>query len=173
MQLTKPDIKYKSSFLEALEEYQKEEKSEKHDRNRHYNELSKEDLDKNFNAYVKKELAKEKGAYLPEGHVPETVLWLIDNGEFVGKINIRHKLTEGLMKLGGHMGYDIRPSKRGKGYGKKMLELALQEAKKLGIENVLITCNFDNIPSKKVIEANGGLLEDQQGTKLRYWISLK
>jgi predicted acetyltransferase len=173
MYLTKPDIKYKTSFLKALVEYQKEEKSEKHNRNIHYNELNKAVLDKNFQNYVKKELAKQKGEGLPMGWVPETVFWLIDNGEFVGKINVRHRLTAELVNLGGHIGYDIRPSKRGQGYGKKMLELALLEAKKLDIENVLITCNFDNTPSKRVIEANGGIFEDQQGTKLRYWIKLK
>ena len=172
MQLTKPNAKYKISFLNALAEYQGEKKSEKHGRHEHYHSLDKDVLEKDFTSYVQKELLKEKGIDLPDEYVPESVFWLIDNDEFIGKINVRHELSEHLMKIGGHIGYDIRPSKRRQGYGKNMLKLALVEAKKIGINRVMITCNFDNIPSKKIIEENKGILQDQLGTKLRYWINL-
>jgi predicted acetyltransferase len=172
MQLIKPSIKYKKSFLNALIEYQREEQSEKHGRYEHYHSLDKVILQNDFQSYVKKELLKEKGIGLPDGYVPESVLWLVDNNEFIGKINVRHKLTKDLIKMGGHIGYDIRPSKRRLGYGKIMLKLALIEAKKIGISKIMVTCNFDNIPSKKIIEKNKGILQDQLGTKLRYWIEL-
>ena len=170
MYLIRPSTKYKESFLDALNEYQKEDKDDRHNRNEHYNNLDTNLLKKDFEGYVKAELLKEKGIGLPKGWVPETVLWLIDGDKFIGKINVRHRLTESLIKLGGHMGYDIRPSKRGKGYGKKMLGLALVEAKKMGIKDILITCNFDNFASKKIIESNGGQFKDRVGTKLRYHI---
>ncbi len=76
----------------------------------------------------------------------------------------------------GHIGYDIAPSFRGRGYGKQMLKLALPEIKKLGIEKALITADEDNYASRKVIEANGGQLENIiQGKVLpnplaRYWV---
>ena len=57
------------------------------------------------------------------------------------------------MALTGHIGYDIAPSFRGRGYGKQMLKFALIEAKKLGITKVLITANEDNYASRRVIEA--------------------
>lgn len=173
MQLVRPSVEYKSSFLEAVNEYRAEEKSDKHNRDEHYKSLDMQELENNFDSYVNKELAKEMGEGLPKGWVPDSVFWLVDNGEFIGRINVRHRLTEELEKLGGHIGYDIRPSKRGRGYGKEMLKLALIEAKKIGIENVLITCNFDNAPSRKVIESNGGKFQDQVGTKNRYFIDLK
>ena len=66
---------------------------------------------------------------------------------------------------------------RNKGYGTKILELALDEAKKLGIEKALLTCEDDNINSAKVIEKNGGVLENKvtgdRKLKRRYWIENK
>lgn len=82
------------------------------------------------------------------------------------------------MKIGGHIGYDIRPSQRKKGYGKAILRLVLPLAKELGINKVLITCDVTNIASKKIIKANGGDLEDtipdSNGLpdKHRFWISI-
>ncbi len=173
MQLTRPNIKYKKSFLEALLEYQSEEVKIKHNRNRHYNNLDKDDLIKDFNTYISSELAKEKGLNIPAGYVAESVFWLIDQEEFIGKVNIRHQLTEKLKQAGGHIGYDIRPSLRNRGYGKNILRLALEEAKKIGKDQVLLTCNVNNLPSKKVIEENGGIFQDQLNDNLRYWIKLK
>jgi predicted acetyltransferase len=85
-------------------------------------------------------------------------------------------LNEDLLNIGGNITYEIRPSERRKGYGKKMLELALIEAKERGLDKVLITCDEDNIASKKIIEANGGVQdtpffkEGMRATKLRYWV---
>jgi len=119
-------------------------------------------------------LAQEKGLGLPTGWVPETSLWLIDEGEFVGSVSIRHRLTEKLLQEGGYIGYSIRPSKRKMGYGTKALELAIPVARQLGIEKILVTCNDENLASRKIIEKNGGVLEDVREVsgviKRRYWI---
>lgn len=178
MQLVKPSIEYKSSFIEAVKEYQQELEEGNHVRNNHYKSLNIGDLNSNFQGYVDIILSKEQGLNTPEGHVPESTLWLVDNGQYLGRVNIRHQLTDFLLKEGGTIGYDIRPTQRGKGYGKRMLKLALIKAKELGIEKVLITCNVNNIPSKKVIEANGGIIENRiksvekgKPDKLRYWIN--
>jgi predicted acetyltransferase len=108
------------------------------------------------------------------------MLWLIDKDEFIGRVQIRHELTEYLEKYGGHIGYYIRPTKRKMGFGNKILEMAINEAKKIGFEKVLLTCNDDNIGSWKIIEANGGVLEsvldpEKEGEKKkrRYWIIIK
>ena len=79
--------------------------------------------------------------------------------EVVGEIGIRHKLTDRLLGFGGNIGYEIRPSKRGQGYGTKMLSLALDYAKEnLGLKKALITCDSDNYASEKVMINNGGIL---------------
>ena len=116
---------------------------------------------------------------MPNGYVPETRLWLIEDGKYIGSVNIRHSLTPHLLGVGGHIGYNIRPSMRNKGYGTAILRLALPYARALGLERVLLTCDETNIGSKKIIEANGGVLENKVSNpaggpdKLRYWIQSK
>lgn len=96
---------------------------------------------------------------------------------FVGAVNIRHYLNEGLRRTGGHIGDGIRPGERRKGYATAMLALALKECKKLGIDRVLVCCDKDNIGSAKAIVKNGGVLEnevEEDGHVVqRYWIDCK
>jgi predicted acetyltransferase len=178
MKLVEPTIKYKKSFISALLEYQKEKETSIHFRNEHYNGLKKEDLGKNFSEYIKKLLDESKGKNLPKGYVPQSTYWLIDKGEFIGRGSVRHNMTDFLLREGGLIGYDIRPSKRKMGYGKEILKLILVKAKKLGLKEVLVSCDENNIGSRKIIESNGGILENKlntqngKGIKLRYWISV-
>jgi predicted acetyltransferase len=104
------------------------------------------------------------------GLVPSTILWWVSDQEFLGRLAIRHRLTRRLLDLGGHIGYDVRPAARRRGHATAMLARALPVAAGLGIDPVLVTCDDDNTGSRKVIEANGGVFEDQRGVKLRYWI---
>lgn len=83
---------------------------------------------------------------------------------------IRHRLTASLREIGGHIGYDIRPSARRHGHATAMLAAALPVARSLGIDRALLTCDADNLGSRKVIEANGGVLEDKSGDTVRYWV---
>lgn len=124
-----------------------------------------------FAAYVRQLLAQSlEETPRPEGFVPATTLWWTDGRDFLGRLSIRHRLTEHLVERGGHIGYDIRPSARRRGHATAMLRAALPAARELGIESALITCDFDNIASKRVIENNGGIFEDQRGEKLRFWV---
>lgn len=75
----------------------------------------------------------------------------MDNDEYAGSFTLRHGLTEGLKLWGGHVGYIIAPSKRGRGYAFAGLQLLLTEAAKRGLEQVLITCNTENAASFAVI----------------------
>ena len=106
----------------------------------------------------------------PDGRVPQTTLWWVSGNEYLGRISIRHWLTASLREIGGHIGYDIRPSARQRGYATAMLAAALPVARSLGIDRALLTCDEDNVFSRKVIEANGGMLEDNRHGKLRYWV---
>ena len=124
-----------------------------------------------FEAYVRQLLAQSlEETPRPEGFVLATTLWWTDGRDFLGRLSIRHRLTEHLVERGGHIGYDIRPSARRRGHATAMLRAALPAARELGIESALITCDFDNIASKRVIENNGGVFEDQRGEKLRFWV---
>ena len=104
------------------------------------------------------------------GWVASTTLWWISDDDYLGRLAIRHQLTPHLLEFGGHIGNDVRPSARRRGHATAMLAQALPVAAKLGIDRALVTCDEDNIGSRKVIEANGGEFEDQRGIKLRYWI---
>lgn len=117
---------------------------------------------------------------LPEGWVLSYNYFAVDDDKFIGIINIRVKLTERLLKFGGHIGYGVNPKYWKMGYGTKMLALALEKYGDLIEEDkILITCDEDNIGSYKIIEANGGVLEniveaEEDGDIFplrRYWIN--
>ncbi|MDH5533272.1 MAG: GNAT family N-acetyltransferase [Candidatus Pacebacteria bacterium] len=148
-QLVLPSDKYKDSFLSAVREYQAENLF-------NYRHLNIKELENNFEKYVEDINNEAKGIGLPEGYVPHTVYWLVDDGGYIGRLDIRHELNEFLDKFGGHIGYDIRPTRRRLGFGKLILKLALEKAKELGIKEAVITCDLDNEGSRKIIEANGG-----------------
>jgi len=94
----------------------------------------------------------------------------VEGDEYLGRLAIRHRLTPHLLEYGGHIGYDIRPSARRRGHATAMLGASLPWARELGIDPVLVTCDNDNVGSRKVIEGNGGVLEDRRGVKLRFWV---
>lgn len=88
--------------------------------------------------------------------VPYEHLWLTDGALFIGSVSFRFELNKILSDFGGHVGYGIRPSMSGKGYGNLALKLTLARAAKRGMDRLLITCSPENIASKKIIENNGG-----------------
>ncbi len=167
MELIKPCEKYFTSYTEAINEYEE-------------NNVTEYSFFAGNQEYVLKRIADyESGANLPSHYVKATYLWLIDNDEFIGEVSIRHTLTDDLLRFGGNIGYGIRCSYHNKGFGTKILELALNYAKtKLNLKKVLVTCNDINVASSRVIEKNGGKLQDKvkniiDGIEIltrRYWI---
>ena len=99
----------------------------------------------------------------------------VSDGKLIGCIKIHHSLTEDI-KNGGHIAYGIRPSERGKGYGKKQLQLGLEYAKQLHLEQVIISCDKDNIASAATAKSCGGILvsefEEDGIVKQHYAIDL-
>lgn len=100
-----------------------------------------------------------------------------NDNKIIGMIDLRHHIDHPILGTwGGHCGYSVRPSERGKGYAKEMLRLNKQNALRLGITRLLITCDVKNIASEKTILANGGvfekMIEVDGRTVKRYWILL-
>ncbi len=166
MKLVEPTLKYKDTWLAAIKELN--------------NEGAKgfwnvPTYPTDINEYIERTQNHSQGKDLPDYWVPATTYWLIDDEKFVGHVNVRHELTDKLKIIGGHIGYYIRPTERRKGYGYKILGLALIKAHELGLKKVMITCNDDNVGSIKVIERNGGILKDkvqteEEGLVRHYWI---
>ena len=168
MKLIRPHKKFIQSYAEAIEE----------------DKIFRPDGEILFSepeTIIERSYNLEHGIYLPINYVRATTFWLADKGKFIGEINIRHELNSSLMNYGGNIGYEIRQSECFKGYGTKMLSMALIYCKEtLNLNRVLITCDDDNIGSIKVIENNGGVFENKVKNSLsrgnvitrRYWINI-
>lgn len=107
----------------------------------------------------------------PDSWVPCTTWWWCEGSTYLGRSAVRHQLTERLLRIGGHIGYDVRPTARRQGHATAMLAALLPYARDLGIGLALLTCDVDNLASRRVIEANGGVLEAEDQGTLRYSIS--
>lgn len=124
-----------------------------------------------FTRYVDDQLADaDEETPRPRSFVPSTHLWYVDGEQFLGRLSIRHRLNAWLHDYGGHVGYDVRPSARRRGYATLMLRESLPWAARLGIDPALVTCDTTNDASRKVIEAAGGVFENEFDGKLRYWV---
>ena len=130
-----------------------------------------------FDAWVRRLTGAEAVAETG-GIVPCTYRWITQGPRYVGSIAFRHYLTPALLNSGGHIGYGVRPSDRGRGAASWALrELCAGLASQGGPDRVLLTCDDANTASAKTIERCGGLLEDvRMGGNgryfRRYWIDV-
>jgi predicted acetyltransferase len=95
---------------------------------------------------------------------------VIHGDEFLGRLSVRHRLTPLLERVGGHIGYEVRPSARRRGHATSMLRAGLPIAARLGIDPALVTCDVDNTASRLVIEHAGGRLGEPCNATLRFWV---
>ena len=94
-----------------------------------------------------------------------------DGSDYLGTVIIRHRLTPALERAGGRIGYHVVPGHRRRGYATQMLAQALTVCQQLGLRRVLVTCSTDNLGSRRVIEANGGVLDRVVDGEAHYWLS--
>jgi predicted acetyltransferase len=174
-ELTPPSPEFRVSFAEAMAEFSAEGRGSPEDSSSIGAELRRwSDRWHNpdgFADYVADLRADEReDTPRPAGRVPCTTWWWVDGSTWLGRIALRHRLTPLLLEVGGHIGYDVRPSARRLGHATAMLRAVLPQVAELDIHRALVTCDVNNEASRRVIEANGGQLEDQRVGKLRYWI---
>ncbi len=174
-QLVPPDPRFRASFAAAMHEFRAEGRgvADDHSEIGHYlrdrqDAWSSDEAFRAFAGEVRAQRLEETPR--PAGYVPATELWWVEDAEVLGRVGIRHRLTPALLEMGGHIGYDVRPSARRRGHATAMLRESLIVARGLGIEHALVTCNVDNVASRTVIERNGGILEDERAGKLRFWV---
>jgi len=175
-ELIRPDTRVHRSLLVAMAELEAEGRGGEDDHTMVGAEIRGHretwDTPEGFARYVEELRAEAlEETPRPARFVPSTTLWWVDGDEYLGRVAIRHRLTEVLLNLGGHIGYDVRPTARRRGHATAMLRASLAVARDLGIDKALVTCDVDNVGSRKVIENNGGVMEDIRDGKRRYWIS--
>lgn len=170
VRLVPPTEIYRDGFLRGLQEFRREGLPW----------WSGPDLDtaeRDFASFVARKLGDSNR---PSGlAVPKTHLWAVDDqNRFVGRISLHHELNDALRVEGGHIGYDTVPSFRGRGVATEMLRQALPLARAVGLTAVLLTCDDTNAASIRVIEKNGGTLQETKvihparPRKRYYWIAL-
>ena len=169
--LEKPSIEFKESYIEAVQEFHEEDR---------YTFLRVEALEENFEDFVEKVNAGKKELHRPYPNwvetVPETVLWLAKEHNFIGTLSIRHRLNWHLEKSGGHVNFIIRPSMRGKGFGKKLLQKAIPYIAYYGVDRALLTVDPKDEAANRIVQFCGAQLEDTLPAtdkfpeRHRYWL---
>ncbi len=175
LQLIKPDINYYKQYKEMMDEW-----------NMEGSRIAPWPLHLKYHTkeYFLEMLARveevEKGENLGE-FAPSSTYWLYDNekNKLIGASNLRHYLIGKSGELWGHIGYGIRPSERRKGYATTILKSTIEEAKKMGIDKVLLGSYTGNIGSWKVMEKCNGkfenvMIEEETGLPVkRYSIEIR
>lgn len=125
--------------------------------------------------YKKRELG------LIDGQPRSINLWAIDDTKFIGEFQLRPELTEEIMTTIGSIGYSVRVTEQGKGYGKLILEKGLDYARRLKLEKVILLIEESNTTSRNLCESFNGKYFDTIIIKsnnncvskmCRYWINL-
>lgn len=166
-------IQYQEAYVLSLD---KIKRGEMHRRNLMFHDIHEVDV-------IQKMRDTRDKSKLKPNRVLSYDYFAVDNDRFIGVIHIRVELTPFLYFYGGHIGYGINPKYWRQGYGTELLRIGLIKAKGLITEDkVLVTCDDNNTGSAKVIENNGGILEnkvtnrDEYGDEVltrRYWIRIR
>lgn len=170
MKLLKPTNEYSEKIMEYREAFL-------HTDEQPHGSSSLQNFD-SLDEWFEKVSKQELGENLQGNRVPSSQFLSVEQGELIGFVNIRKQLNEELLRESGHIGYSVHPNKRRQGYATKQLKLALDEAQKLGLQKVLITCDKANIASAKTIQKVGGVLENEVASShtgeivQRYWVEI-
>lgn len=128
-----------------------------------------------FSGWLERTEARRLGRNPTPGLVADTFELAVVEGRIAGRLSVRHVLNEFLLQRGGHIGYGVLPTFRRRGLGTRMLQRGLELTATLGITRVLVTCDEDNTPSRRIIERAGGVYESSytapgaESSTRRYW----
>ena len=170
LELADPAVELEAAYLAMIDDFAAAGEP--------YHQHERAEVEMDFPGFVRKLRDWSRGVNLRPDCVASTTYWLVRGRTVLGTSRLRHSLCDRLLHEGGHVGYDVRPSERGRGYATRLLALTLAKARERGIVRALVTCDADNAASARVIRKNGGALEDERislrtGKPIRrYWIDL-
>lgn len=169
MEFIRPSLEYLDSYLEAYSFFEKEKSI--------FSRVTAEEIRRDKELYIDglNNLITEKYYEVNSFLITSTTYWLVDieKKEFIGYVDVYHRLTEDLYEANGHIDCVVAPQHRKKGYGNKLGAKGLEIAKELKLGEVLINCDYDNIGLKKIIENNEGIFlrEDyNNGKKIERYV---
>ena len=172
LRLTAPSASFHQSWLEAKREW-----PDGHQDGSGIRPGDRFDTAEDFQAWIQRLSMSADPALLLGGvQVTASRFWIVEEDSYLGAIELRHVLTPVMVEAVGHIGYNVRPTARGRGIATWALKAVLPHAHSAGLSRVLLTCDEQNLASARTIEGNGGVLEDVRDTELgrkrRYWIEL-
>ncbi|EEF58282.1 GNAT family N-acetyltransferase [Pedosphaera parvula] len=150
MFLSLPQPKYTDAFKRLVAEYRLAGETER------VTKYAAGETD--FSAYLEFLASVAEGRTLPENCAPYHTFWMIQDEDILGVARVRPKLDLEGERYHGHIGYDVLPSQRNKGYGTALLRMTLLEARHLGLNRVVLTCQETNLPSRRVLLKCGAQL---------------
>ena len=77
------------------------------------------------------------------------------SGEYMGRIRLRVGWSDDVIRYAGHVGYAVDPAHRGRRYAERACRLIMPLAKQHGMTSLWITCQPDNMPSRRTLERLG------------------
>ncbi len=128
-------------------------------------------VEQNPEAYLSSLVERSKAtSELPNGYLPSTTYYCVSDSEILGAIRVRKGSNPNVENIIGHIGYETRPSARGRGVASYLLAWARDYTL---TDPVIVTCSIDNPVSQKVIENCGGeylgnYTGESEGTVRRY-----
>ncbi len=140
LRLVLPEEKYFKSYVSALEEFKTTSLFPEHFRM----EIE------NFPEAVVRTTREEQS-----GDVPRRTYWLVNESGYVGMVQLRLVAEARYPNIKSNIYYEVRPSLRNQGYGTLALACGIEQARQLGMKNLIISCDSTNLPSKKIIENSG------------------
>lgn len=158
MRLVFPTIEYKDKAIEYINEFY--EYDSEINGSGSLDRFLKEST---YEKWLEKLVYAMDIANMQENKVPDLTYFYVRESDdrIVGMINIRLALNDFLRKEGGHIGYSVRPTERRKGFGTDMLTEGIKVCERVGIREVLVSCDKVNVASAGVIKNCSGVLKDE------------